>query len=254
MSQPRSAVPAPARPAASLAVPACAAVGLALVYLVFVGTGAGQRLDALAMDRISAGSGADGWAQWVLGQVSATRLLALSLGLGLVTAVLRGRAVAVIGVATTGLVVVLAELLKLGLDRPQLLAGASDNSFPSGHVAVVAGLAAALVVAVPGGTARRVVLAGLTPLVGLAGLATVVLQWHRPSDVAGSVLLALAVGGLAARLADRRGDPRGDRRGRDGQWPTGGDPTRRHPEVATSRQPAASTSPWPIRSGAGAKN
>lgn len=187
---------------------ALAACGFVVLYLAAVATPTGQLLDDVAMLRLSALVDSRQWAVLALHWVSAGSLLGLSAALGLVTWVLRGRGIALLGVLTTGAVVVGAQLLKLLLLRPDLLVGSAANSYPSGHVAVVAGLAAALVVGAAPGMARRVALVLLTPVVGLAGLATVVLQWHRPSDVLGSVLLAVALGGLATLLADRRGRPR----------------------------------------------
>jgi membrane-associated phospholipid phosphatase len=170
-----------------------AASGFVLLYLAAVATRAGQVLDDAAMHALSELVEPRQWAGLVLHWVSAGSLLGLSAALGLVTWVLRGRGVALLGALTTGVVVLSAQSLKLLLQRPELAAGPATNSFPSGHVAVVAGLAAAVVVGAGPGVARRVALVLLTPVVGLAGLATVVLQWHRPSDVLGSVLLSVAV-------------------------------------------------------------
>ena len=101
------------------------------------------------------------------------------------------------------MVVAVAELLKLVLDRPGFLAGTAGNSFPSGHVAAVAGLGVAVVVAVPGASRWFVAALVAGPAAALTGLATVVMQWHRPSGVVGSVLLAVTIGVLRVQLVDR---------------------------------------------------
>jgi membrane-associated phospholipid phosphatase len=204
---PREVFAAPVGPAADreLSRWALGAAGaFLLLYVVSVGTGAGQRLDDAAMQWLSAVISSRGWAVQILGWVSVPSLLALSGVIGLMTWMARGRAVALLGVLTTGVIVVAAQLLKLVLQRPDLMTEPSYNSFPSGHVSVIAGLAAALLLGTAPGITRRIALVLLTPVVGLAGLATVVLQWHRPSDALGSVLLAVAVGGVALLLADGR--------------------------------------------------
>lgn len=176
---------------------------LTAVYFVAVGTPTGQRLDQLGMEAISAAVGSTTWAELILLWVSAGSML-LATGLVIMaTAALRGRRPALLGAGAAGAVVIIAELLKLVLDRPVFLAGAAGNSFPSGHVAAVAGLGVALVIAVPRAVRWLVTLLVVGPAAGLTGLATIVLQWHRPSDVVGSLLIAVAVGALAARLSDQ---------------------------------------------------
>jgi membrane-associated phospholipid phosphatase len=171
-------------------------------YLTLVGTAAGQQVDEAAMQWVAAAAGSSTWAELTLLAVSAGSML-LATGLViLATAVLRGRRPAVVGAVAAAAVAVLGQLLKVVLDRPGFLAGATGNSFPSGHVAAVAGLAVALVIAVPRASRWLVAVLVAAPAVGLTGLATVVLLWHRPSDVAGSVFLAMAIGALATRLVD----------------------------------------------------
>ena len=72
------------------------------------------------------------------------------------------------------------------LDVGERIAG---NSFPSGHVAVASVLAGALVVATRGAVRVLMAVVGVALVLGM-GYATVVLQWHRPSDGVGAVLLA----------------------------------------------------------------
>ena len=91
--------------------------------------------------------------------------------------------------------VLASQVLKAVLDRPSLLDATGLNSFPSGHVAAIAGLAAALALAVPCVLRRLTVVLAL-PVVAVVGVATVVLEWHRPSDVIASVLIAVALAGL----------------------------------------------------------
>jgi membrane-associated phospholipid phosphatase len=91
-----------------------------------------------------------------------------------------------------------AAALKAVLVRPALLDGTA-NSLPSGHVAAVAGLAAALaLVCAPTGRVL-VAVAGLGA-VATTGLATLALAWHRPSDVVASGLLAVGVAAVAGAV------------------------------------------------------
>jgi len=184
------------------------AVGFVCVYLVAIRTGAGQRLDESAMIWLAATVTSQGWAQVLLHLVSEVSVLLVAAFLVLGAALLRGGRVALSSALTVGTVIIAAQVLKATLTRPPLLDLAIANSFPSGHVAAVAGLAAALVVALPK-RARALVVGVLVPVVGLTGLATVVLEWHRPSDVVGSVLLALTVASLAVALTERRTPPSG---------------------------------------------
>jgi hypothetical protein len=70
--------------------------------------------------------------------------------------------------------------------------GYVENSYPSGHVAVVAALCVAVVLLWPGGPTRYVVGGGAAVAV-LGAAADVASFAHRPSDVVGSLLLVAAV-------------------------------------------------------------
>ena len=178
------------------------AIAFVALYLALVGTAAGQQLDEAAMQWVSATAGSTTWAELTLLAVSAGGMLLVTGLVIITTAVLRGRRHAVAAAAAAGTVVVVAEALKLVLDRPMFLDGVAGNSFPSGHVAAVAGLVVALVIAVPRANRWLVTVLVAGPAVGLTGLATVVLLWHRPSDVVGSALLAVTIGAVATQAAD----------------------------------------------------
>lgn len=186
----------------ALLLAAASAAGFVLLSWWAVWTPAGQSFDDRAMVWIAAHLPGQGVATDLLGVVSAGAVLLGTVVLALLALAVHGprRAVAVAGVAA-GLPV-LARLLKLVLDRPDLVDG-SANSLPSGHTAAVAGLAMAFVLAVPG-LVRGLTLALVVPVVLAAGYATVVLQWHRPSDAAAAALLAVTVGALAHVVAPPR--------------------------------------------------
>jgi len=193
-------------------VAATAGLGFVLVYVLFVQTELGQRVDDAAMAWVSDLVAAR-WAELTLGWLSAGSTLLVWAALGVVTAGLLGPVRAILGGLAAGVTLVLAEVAKLELTRPELWGDSLANSFPSGHVAVAAGLAAQLLLAVPGSW-RQLALVGTAPLVALIGLATVALEWHRPSDVVGSILLAVAVGGLAVEVLSSEASVRQVSRGR----------------------------------------
>lgn len=190
-----------------LTTAAWAALAFVLLYLVGVWTPVGQQLDDAAMSWTATAVSEDGWARALLTWVSAGSVLLIGAGLTALTAVTRGPRAAVVGALSGALVLLGAKVLKLALTRPDFGVQTLANSFPSGHVAAVTGLAVVLLLAAPAGAWRRVAMLGAAPVVAVTGLATVVLEWHRPSDVLGSALLGVVVG-LAAGSATGRSRPR----------------------------------------------
>ena len=190
------------RPTGALLLAAASALGFVVLSWWAVRTPSGQSFDDRAMVWIAVHLPGQRASTDLLGLVSAGAVLLGAAVLALLALAVHGprRAVAVAGVAL-GLPV-LARLLKLVLDRPDLVDG-SANSLPSGHTAAVAGLAMAFVLAVPA-LLRGLTLALVVPVVLAAGYATVVLQWHRPSDAAAAALLAVTVGALAHAAAPPR--------------------------------------------------
>lgn len=82
------------------------------------------------------------------------------------------------------------QVLKhLVLERPDLnISAASMNSFPSGHTSFAAAAMAAIFIVTP--DAHRPLLALLGwAYAAIAGASTLVLGWHRPSDVIGAYLV-----------------------------------------------------------------
>lgn len=173
-----------------------AAAALTVTYLLAVRTRAGQTFDTRAMTVVARSLDGVNWAATLLTVISpgtvllATALLALAAWAG------RGASVGVIAAVTAAGTILVAVALKSTLDRPLYFDGLA-NSFPSGHVSAVAGLAAGATFAVQRTWRVLVALVGLVA-VAMTGLATLALQWHRPSDVLASVLLAVIVA-LAAK-------------------------------------------------------
>ena len=184
-----------------------AACGVLMTYVLAVLTPVGQSIDSSAMSAVAAAVTSHRWAVLLLGHLSAVTVIVL-------TAVLTGLAAALAGARRAGAValtpvvtVFAAQALKMVLARPALssasAAATATNSLPSGHVAAVAGLSVAAVLAVDRSLRVTVAVIG-TLTVAITGLATVTLEWHRPSDVVAAALLAVSVGALAELLTSRR--------------------------------------------------
>jgi membrane-associated phospholipid phosphatase len=175
------------------------AVALLVVWRFAVHTRLGQWLDTVALtgnrigqDRIEEP------VDRILNAMSVVSLLVVTAMIGFI-ALIRGRKA--LAVTATLLIVganVSTQLLKHYLIRPDFgidpERAAVGNSLPSGHTAVAASVAIALILVLP--AKLRVLGAYLgTGYAAAAGVATLSAGWHRPSD---AVAAYLVVGGWAA--------------------------------------------------------
>jgi len=180
----------PLRPLPLAALALTCALALVAAYAVFVRTHAGQRVDEAALSGRLASAHARHAADQLLTTISVGSL-AVALVLLAGQALLRRRvAQAVAAVAIVLGAVVLSEVLKhLVLPRPELVPTALErNSFPSGHTTTAFAVGVAAVLAAPPRWRRAFAVGAL--LYGTAiGVATVAAGWHRPSDVAGALLV-----------------------------------------------------------------
>lgn len=109
------------------------------------------------------------------------------------------------GIAGVGIAVVTvttAEVLHAALPRPGLVDSPqwlTSASFPSGTVAITAGLALGAVVVCSPRTRPYAAAVGALWL-AITAAAVQALSWHRPSDVLGTTLLACACHAVAMRL------------------------------------------------------
>lgn len=198
--------PDTARRAAAIAL--ASTTTFVVVYLLTVHTALGQSLDDSLMVRSWYLSPTlTAWCSTALSHYHEATYGLVAAGTLLVGLALRGPRRALAATATLGAVLVSAEALKHGLPRPDLvdywgpMGALTDNSFPSGHTAGIAGLAAAATVLAPARWRRSVVGLGLLATLAV-GIALVVAQWHRPSDIVGSALLAIAWGAIGVVAAD----------------------------------------------------
>jgi membrane-associated phospholipid phosphatase len=176
----------------------------AVVYLVFVRTSLGQRLDdaALAGSHLQhATTRANDISQ--LQRITADSFAAVLIVLA-VLGMLRRRPRLGIGAAVAAAIAVVGTdlLKKYVLGRPQLVHHdglLTINTFPSGHTATAIACALALVmVTAPRWRGLAAVVAGSYAWITAAQVQTA--GWHRPSDAIGAALLGFAAVATVAAL------------------------------------------------------
>ncbi|WP_199736900.1 MULTISPECIES: phosphatase PAP2 family protein [Micromonospora] len=186
------------------------AAALLLVWRFAVHTRLGQWLDTVALtgnrigqDRI------DGPVDRLLNAMSVVSLLVATAVIGFI-ALIRGRkALAVTATLLIAGANLSTQLLKHYLIRPDFGVdperAAAGNSLPSGHTAVAASVAVALILVLP--AKLRVLGAYLgAGYAAAAGVATLSAGWHRPSDAVAAYLIVggwTAVGGLVLLFFQR---------------------------------------------------
>jgi membrane-associated phospholipid phosphatase len=195
--------------AAPIVAVATAAAGTYGLWWAFVTTATGQRLDHLAF----LGSMIGSWrvsdeALRLLDTVSITAVAVVVGGVILVALLRRRWGLSLVAAAVVVGANVTSQLLKnLVFTRDDLIDlgpyNGMVNSLPSGHTTVAASAAVGALLVVP--PVLRAVTAALgVVMVTAFGFATLVGQWHRPSDTIAAVLVA-AGWGFAGVIATRIG-------------------------------------------------
>jgi membrane-associated phospholipid phosphatase len=178
-----------------------AAIGVHLMWVFFVNSAAGQRIDRAAFEGAAFEQGRL-WqvAQPVLNVVSYALVIGGAAAAVLI-AIFRKRVLLALELlALIGGANLTTQLIKDWYPRPHLLPGwTGPNSLPSGHTTVAASVSAALLLAVPRRWRPVVALLGAGWTIAI-GLSTLVGQWHRPADVIAAVLVVLAWGALICAL------------------------------------------------------
>jgi membrane-associated phospholipid phosphatase len=191
------------------ALAAACALATAIAFLVAIRTAGGQRLDDAARGRLSPFREPRAYSatESLLETISVSSLALFGLGI-MAVAIVRGRPRLALG---AGAVVVGANLttqvLKSGLDRPDLVngLGPSPGAFPSGHVTVAMSLAMALVLVAPPALRWVAAVAGCG-YAAVVGVAVLALDWHRPSEViAGDLVCVGWAAAVAGVLVEVRG-------------------------------------------------
>lgn len=177
-------------------------VAFVALWRFAVGTEHGQLLDTIALTGNTIGQARVAeLVGTVLNAVSALSVLAATVFIGSLALIRRRVALAVVTVALIAGANVTTQVLKYLIIRPDFGADperdAAGNSLPSGHTAVAASVAVALVLALP----RRLRAAGAVLgaiYVAITGMATLSAGWHRPSDAAASMLVVGAWAAVAS--------------------------------------------------------
>ena len=177
-----------------------AGVFVALFILVFtcIFTVVGQGADTLIMYAFVARTPFPGFLSALLHTLVSIPALLVVAAIILLAIVVRGRFALLFRVS---LVLVLSnastQILKTALARPNLGVGhALTNSFPSGHVTLVASIALVLLASVPPAWKTLVGVVGWV-VTAAVGIVVMGLGWHRFSDVVGAILIVLIFAMLA---------------------------------------------------------
>ena len=190
------------------AVAVACAVGVVLLWRVFVDTWAGQRVEDAALDGAAIGQG-HLWrlASPLLDVVSVGFVAGGLLAAAAVALARRRLSLAVqVAVLVGGANLTTRICKEWVLERPVLGVGADyGNTLPSGHTTAAGSVAAALLLVAPPRARPLVAVLG-GGYTALTGISTLVGQWHRPSDVVAATLVvlgwtALVCGAMAARRA-----------------------------------------------------
>jgi len=180
-----------------------ATVGVFGMYAVFVRTRTGQLVDQAAfLGAVRGQSRLWDSARQILDLVSVPFVAAV-LAASMLIAALRRRwlQAAQVALLVAGANLTTQVLKTVVFTRPFLDVGSPHgNALPSGHTTVAASSAAAVVFVVPRRARPLAAVLGAVYTV-LTGVATMVGQWHRPSDVVAAVMVVLAWSGLACALS-----------------------------------------------------
>jgi hypothetical protein len=188
---------------------ALSVAGFLAVYVVFLRTGWGLRLDD---DAVAGRAGADTASldafRRLLGTISTASLALVNVLLVLMALVRRRVALAlVVGAVILGANLT-TQLLKHVLPQPGTPgAGGEPLTFPSGHATVAMSVVMGLLLVVPPSVRALTAVAGLVYANGI-GVAVVAAGWHRPSAAVGAYLVCSAWAAAGAALLVGEGPER----------------------------------------------
>lgn len=182
---------------------------LVAAYLFFVLTPQGQALENAALRGADQAQATDQMqARATLSRITTYSLAAAVGVVGLIGLLRRRLDLAVAGVGTVVMALVITQVLKrFVLPRPHLVEASPaflTNSFPSGHTTIALSVLLALVI-VSSYRWRGVMLLLFTSFALSIGAATLTAKWHRLSDTIGADAIALAVACAVSLWLSRRG-------------------------------------------------
>jgi len=171
--------------------------GVLAMYRFFIETGVGQEMDSLGLRGATIGAWrVSATAFRVLDSVSLPMVTFVIVGVVILALLRRQPFVSLVAVVVLAGANVTTQVLKrLVFTRDNLTAGSPNwgNSLPSGHTAVIASAAIAVLLVVPPALRGPTAVLG-TLAVWAIGYSTLVGQWHRPSDVVAGLLVSGAWG------------------------------------------------------------
>ncbi len=189
----------------AIVIATLSASGVYLLWLFFVNTEKGQRLDDAAFLGSYLGRGTL-WqlARPMLSVVSISYLVVAIIVCAAIALVQKRWLLAVQVVAVIGGANLTTQVVKAVLDRPDFdVNWGPYNTLPSGHTTVAAATSVALVLALPRTWRPAAALFGAV-FTAAMGISTLVGQWHRVSDVLAAILVTCAWGALACALHTKR--------------------------------------------------
>ncbi|MFC7550752.1 phosphatase PAP2 family protein [Plantactinospora sp. GCM10030261] len=185
-------------------------LAFAAIWRYAVRTVDGQWLDTVALTGNNIGrQHIEGLIRTVLNAMSVVSLLVATVVIGFIALIRRRIALAILATLLIAGANITTQALKWVIARPDFgidpERAAAGNSLPSGHTAVAASVAVALVLVLP--RKARVWGAFVGAIyTALAGVATLSAGWHRPSDAIASMLVVgvwAALVGLGLLMTDR---------------------------------------------------
>ncbi|WP_104086411.1 phosphatase PAP2 family protein [Arthrobacter sp. GMC3] len=195
-------------PAAPFMVAAAISLaGLVVTYMFFIKRAAGQFLDESALVEAAVPRRIIGvQSSQVLDSLPATSVVISVIVVLFVTLARRRWKAAGIALAAMAAANLTTQLFKFGLpDRPSLgVTTLTLNSLPSGHSTIAASAAAAVFLVVSPRWRPVAAFAGGSYAV-VVGVATVINQWHRPSDVMAAFFVVALWTSLAGLVIVRTG-------------------------------------------------
>lgn len=182
---------------ASLAASALGVAVSVAVYLAFVRTAEGQRLDDAALRRVDVDRETTRQVAGLLNNLTIGAALGVLAGCVVVALLRRRFALAIAAVVLVGGANVTTQLAKHELLTRPGLGDPGANTLPSGHTTLAMSLLMAVLLVLPALSRGLVVLVGS---VGgtVVGVGMVVAGWHRPSDVVAALGVSLAWAGLVS--------------------------------------------------------
>lgn len=192
-----------------LSMATLAALLIAALVAVFLHTARGQRVEEIVMRAMATNPRTDRVLLSGLELVSVGAVAVALLAVLLLGSVRRRLDTGVAGAILIVGANVTTQVLKYGLIERKDYGWADENTLPSGHVTVITSILVALLIVLPARW-RPALVPVVAFLATCAGVGTIIVNWHRPSDVTAAYAVVVGWTGLvlagfagAGRLRER---------------------------------------------------